>query len=492
MSNPAIIGNNLNGIKEAPGIFLGSCNGVVRGNWITSHTNGIHLGNSSPDIGGNIIHHNLNRGIYVGVGSLPNMEGRLVQDPANPNLFYAVSGYNKIYENGGWTEEDDGSEIFVTDANLILRRGCNEILDQRIPNVGETPPLYNTQLLMNCEGSYQLIEIYADENYWGVHPIYPLEERFGNCIVYYEPFREEPCPQPDGGGGKLPITSKTGEVIDTLYADQRTIGSLTETEEQYAIAEENFLTGNISGAMQTYESIITGNATEEEKYFAYQRKYEIGRLTGQPPEFFNTLGNTFITLAASAQDSVTIKLFTQLSILCKVSEEEYEESINQFDGIVQQNPNTEEAVYAEIDALTTALLIEEVDSTLQKGRLGKYLVKNSNDYSTKVDEILKKHFGGGAIETEEEALPTEFTLYQNFPNPFNPVTVIKYDLPDVSDVSLIIYDILGRKVKELVNTKQQAGRYEVQFNATNLASGVYIYQLIADKYINSKKMILLK
>jgi len=57
---------------------------------------------------------------------------------------------------------------------------------------------------------------------------------------------------------------------------------------------------------------------------------------------------------------------------------------------------------------------------------------------------------------------------------------------------LIIYDILGRKVKELVNEKQQAGRYEVQFNASNLASGVYIYQLIAEKYISSRKMILLK
>ncbi|NWG28639.1 MAG: T9SS type A sorting domain-containing protein, partial [Ignavibacteriaceae bacterium] len=69
---------------------------------------------------------------------------------------------------------------------------------------------------------------------------------------------------------------------------------------------------------------------------------------------------------------------------------------------------------------------------------------------------------------------------------------IKYDLPNTSDVSLIIYDILGRKVKELVNTKQQAGRYEIQFNASNLASGVYIYQLVAEKYIISKKMILLK
>jgi hypothetical protein len=124
--------------------------------------------------------------------------------------------------------------------------------------------------------------------------------------------------------------------------------------------------------------------------------------------------------------------------------------------------------------------------------LGKYLVKSSANYHQRIDEILRKNFGSKTKETEEELLPTEYTLYQNYPNPFNPVTTIKYDLPNTSDVTLVIYDILGRKIKELVNTKQQAGRYEIQFNASNLASGVYIYQLIAEKYINSKKMILLK
>jgi len=82
---------------------------------------------------------------------------------------------------------------------------------------------------------------------------------------------------------------------------------------------------------------------------------------------------------------------------------------------------------------------------------------------------------------------------QNYPNPpFNPVTTLKYDLPEAGNGSLIIYDKLGRKVKELVNTKQQAGRYEIKFDASNFSSGVYIYQLITEKYISSKKMILLK
>jgi hypothetical protein len=89
-------------------------------------------------------------------------------------------------------------------------------------------------------------------------------------------------------------------------------------------------------------------------------------------------------------------------------------------------------------------------------------------------------------------IPTEYALAQNYPNPFNPSTTIKYDLPKTSDVSLIIYDILGRKVKELVKAKQEPGRYEVQFDASDLSSGIYIYQLISEKYMNSKKMIFLK
>jgi len=96
------------------------------------------------------------------------------------------------------------------------------------------------------------------------------------------------------------------------------------------------------------------------------------------------------------------------------------------------------------------------------------------------------------IDVEIDLTPKEYLLYQNYPNPFNPTTTIKYDLPNTSDVSLIIYDMLGRKVKELVNGRQQAGRYEIQFNASTLTSGVYVYQLKAGQYSETKKMILQK
>ena len=94
--------------------------------------------------------------------------------------------------------------------------------------------------------------------------------------------------------------------------------------------------------------------------------------------------------------------------------------------------------------------------------------------------------------------PLKFALEQNYPNPFNPSTKIKYSVPSnvksgTADVKLIVYDILGREIKTLVNEKQQAGNYEVNFNASGLASGMYIYRIeVGNKFSSTKKMILLR
>jgi hypothetical protein len=103
------------------------------------------------------------------------------------------------------------------------------------------------------------------------------------------------------------------------------------------------------------------------------------------------------------------------------------------------------------------------------------------------------------VETES-ILPTNYSLSQNYPNPFNPTTTIKYSIPvkvksersKVKNVTLVVYDILGREVATLVNEKQKPGNYEVIFDASNYPSGVYFYRLQAGDYSNVKKLILLK
>jgi len=90
------------------------------------------------------------------------------------------------------------------------------------------------------------------------------------------------------------------------------------------------------------------------------------------------------------------------------------------------------------------------------------------------------------------AVPKEFKLEQNFPNPFNPTTTIQYQLPQDAKVTLKVYDILGSEVATLINAEQEAGYYEVNWNASNLASGVYIYRLQTGSFVSVKKMMLLR
>lgn len=106
------------------------------------------------------------------------------------------------------------------------------------------------------------------------------------------------------------------------------------------------------------------------------------------------------------------------------------------------------------------------------------------DFTIEEQQVVSVNSPSGVI--------TNFSLSQNYPNPFNPTTMIKYQLPANSNVSLKIYDILGQEVKTLVNRNQQAGSYEVRFDASNLASGIYLYSLRAGDFTMTKKMLLLK
>jgi glycosidase len=88
--------------------------------------------------------------------------------------------------------------------------------------------------------------------------------------------------------------------------------------------------------------------------------------------------------------------------------------------------------------------------------------------------------------------PEEYNLYQNYPNPFNPSTTIRFSVVQPDLVRIKIYDVLGREVKILVNEFKQASTYEVQFDASGLASGIYLYRIESGKFVQTKKMILLK
>jgi hypothetical protein len=96
------------------------------------------------------------------------------------------------------------------------------------------------------------------------------------------------------------------------------------------------------------------------------------------------------------------------------------------------------------------------------------------------------------IKKLSENIPLNFELLQNYPNPFNSNSKIRFQITKPADVKLTVYDVLGRLITTIVNQKLLSGTYEVDFNGLDYPSGVYLYQLVSDKFIQSKCMILIK
>jgi hypothetical protein len=100
--------------------------------------------------------------------------------------------------------------------------------------------------------------------------------------------------------------------------------------------------------------------------------------------------------------------------------------------------------------------------------------------------------GEAVREILTELVPITYALHQNFPNPFNPTTTISYQVPVTSNVRLVVYDVLGREVRVLIDGIQETGRYSLFFDAMGLASGMYVCRMSAGEYSECMKMLLLR
>jgi hypothetical protein len=139
-------------------------------------------------------------------------------------------------------------------------------------------------------------------------------------------------------------------------------------------------------------------------------------------------------------------------------------------------------------------LIDAVDSTWitpSEGnwywRLRAYTAEGWSDWSPTWSYV----YAPTAIR-ESIAEPLGFRLEQNYPNPFNPKTAVRFEVPGVFEVNLVVYDVLGREVAILVDERKAAGRYEVQFDGSALSSGIYICRMTAGSYVQARRIILIK
>ena len=125
---------------------------------------------------------------------------------------------------------------------------------------------------------------------------------------------------------------------------------------------------------------------------------------------------------------------------------------------------------------------------------GVFMINALTGYICGVDGLILKTTNGGLMGFKpiSNETPSDFKLYHNYPNPFNPITNIKFDIPKSSFVKLVVYNSLGQEVATLVDEKLSAGSYETNWDGTNFPSGVYLYKLETGYFIETRKMVLLK
>ncbi len=122
-----------------------------------------------------------------------------------------------------------------------------------------------------------------------------------------------------------------------------------------------------------------------------------------------------------------------------------------------------------------------------------FLNKSTGMAITKSGELFYTNNGGVTfVDDKKDLILTKFQLKQNYPNPFNPTTTIEYSLPEREYASIIVYDLLGNKVIELINEENAAGKYKVQFDGSNFSSGIYFYRFTSGDFSQTKKFVLLK
>jgi hypothetical protein len=153
---------------------------------------------------------------------------------------------------------------------------------------------------------------------------------------------------------------------------------------------------------------------------------------------------------------------------------------------------TDESIGEDVVTLRTAFgEADYIDTPIPTGAVNLTVLVGSFDGNLQVTPRFSSDIQD-ATNLDRTDRPFEFGLAQNYPNPFNPTTNIVYTLAETSDVNLVVYDILGRRVASLVNETQMAGQYNVNFDAVRLASGTYLYRLEAGDFTSVKKMMLIK
>lgn len=382
-----------------------------------------------------------------------NSTGLVVDNDAAPLLDY---GYNTIYGT---------TNIYGTYPSDPWYVRCNSWIND--------PPVFNTNVNME----YEPTDCTPPDSRPGQNN-YSIEA--GSLPLENDP---EIPPQPIivNYGNGLIDTFEVGTTNATISADIGILGS----------GDKNMYIGSFENAITEYSNVIANFQDSNSALIAMNKIFYCYDWMNADTSEYSTLRNYYLNLASSNSNDVSfVKVASELSRKCLVQQKEYISAIDEYEHVVTNSNDSAEILAAEISIIEIYILLstEEGDAALFTGQLGYLKPTNLQDAMNRIRE--KMGHKTNTIITSN--VPNVFSLSQNYPNPFNPITRINYTIPNSINVSLKVYDILGRLVKTLVNEYKDAGSYFVTFDGSSLASGVYFYKIEAGNYAASKKMVLVK
>lgn len=492
VSNSTITNNSLYGFS-----LLSNTSGTISNCTISNNGTGINIYSSPVTISGNTFTNNFTHSINAN-----NISGTLYW---HDNTF---SGNGSLVLNnvssslwlyGNFISQSSG--VYVTSGFPNFANPSNQLKGYNAITCAGSPLLkadnYSTVYMgYDYDGGYNSIfgsdmpdmwasnhsGVYADNNYWGGHS--PAIYADGTSwILARTPLSTDPNPGSSCSGMNAPL-AKTAIEANTAISDK------------YWQALSDGQKGDYSTAKDLLEEIINGSYDSKYSPLALLALYEFKLIqsNAKSPDNSVIIGwtNTVNTLNSSSENSLrpfALRLLARDAALSN----DTTKMLRYDKEIVKNYPGNDNELASLYDLVLYYSEIGNNSSLADKyfSRMKEAYPDGDLTFLAETELGVKSDLKMNKKVTTSD-IPKENVLNNAYPNPFNPTTTIKYQLPRDGFVTLKIYDMLGREVKTLVSDYKTSGKYSVSFDASELASGTYFYQLRAGNFISTKKMLLLK
>jgi tetratricopeptide (TPR) repeat protein len=486
---------------------LNGANPVIQNCYIYQCTNGVYIYNSAPQIIANKIDKPQQNGIY---GQASGMSP-LIKDNTVISVNPIWYGYRGIWFYSGTipfvTHNDvsgfaDGSAFggnvtaYFSNASYVTPYRNN-----RFRNNGNGISADNNCYIMAgtdygsyCENSsynntyYDVSstnnsDVFAQLNYWGGGQA--VTQQDGTSTLYITPIRTS---DPWSGIPKILAETQNNSDEQSYNGVNFTVADSSFSDLYTGIILQK--DGKIDEAIAHYKNMIQKGSYADfalTSLFSLKNKYSKDEVMTYLASFPISDKNYALTSKLIADNAIQNNRFDEAigiyDILIKNYLQEYEGINARFDKLFAYiNVKNDKGKAEEVLACVKALNLKD-DEWLARIQVAEELIGTT---------VSQKKENGSNIANNDLNNSQEYTVLNNYPNPFNPSTVISFSIPNSRKVTLKVYDVLGREVAVLVNEEKPAGFYTVNFNGDNLASGIYIYSLITNEKIMTKKMLLVK